>query len=188
MSNFFFNKALRILLITNSAILIAGAMIGPIYAIFVEEVGGSLLDASIAGGIFAVAAGVTTLIAGKYADRIKRSEMIVVFGYATMGIGFALFTQVNSILYLFLVQIIVGFSEAIYSPAFDALYTDHITKGRAGKQWGAWEAMNYFSTAIGAVVGGLIVVKLGFDYIFILMAALCFASALYIYFLPSRVL
>jgi len=48
MYGLFLNRGLRILLVTNAMILLAGAMLGPIYAIFVEKVGGNLLDASIA--------------------------------------------------------------------------------------------------------------------------------------------
>ena len=44
-----FNKAIRLLLLTNGFILLAGAMLGPIYALFVERVGGDLLHASLAG-------------------------------------------------------------------------------------------------------------------------------------------
>ena len=51
-----FNRALRILLSTNGMILLAGAMLGPIYALFVDKIGGDLMDASIAGGIFALVA------------------------------------------------------------------------------------------------------------------------------------
>ena len=73
-----FNRALQILLSTNAMILMAGAMLAPIYALFVEKVGGDLMDASIAGGIFALAAGLTTLISGKYSDKIKENELIIV--------------------------------------------------------------------------------------------------------------
>ena len=62
-----FNKAIRILLTTNSFILIASAMLAPIYALFVEEIGSDLLDASYAFAVFAFVAGITTLISGKYA-------------------------------------------------------------------------------------------------------------------------
>jgi len=39
-------KKLKILLVTNGLILLSGAMIGPIYAIYVKKIGGDLLDAS----------------------------------------------------------------------------------------------------------------------------------------------
>ncbi len=73
MNSLFFNKALRILLSTNAMILMAAAMLGPIYALFVEGLGGDLMDASIAGGVFAFVAGLTTLISGKYSDKIKEN-------------------------------------------------------------------------------------------------------------------
>lgn len=183
-----FNRALRILLATNGFILLAGAMLGPIYALFVENIGGSLLDASITGGIFALAAGLTSLFAGKLADKIKQNELMVAFGYAMMGLGFMLYIFVNSIWFLFIVQIIIGFSEAFYSPAFDALYSKHLTKSKAGREWGAWESTNYFTTAIGAVVGGFIASMFGFNAIFVIMALFCVGSAVYIYLLPRIVL
>lgn len=86
------NRALRILLTTNASILMAGAMLGPIYALFVERIGGDLMDASMAGGIFALAAGLTTLVSGRYSDSIKEKELVVIVGYIIMGIGFFLYT------------------------------------------------------------------------------------------------
>ena len=187
----FFNKntkALKVLLITNAMVLIAPAMLAPIYAIYVEKIGGDLLDASFTGGVFALVAGITTLIAGKYADKIKENELIVVFGYFVMGLGFLLYVFVNSVIFLFLVQALIGFAEAMYLPAFDALYSKHLSWKNAGKEWGAWESMNYFTTATGAMVGGIIVSLFGFIFVFLLMAILCFTSGIYIYFLPRKVL
>ena len=183
-----FNKALRILLSTNAMILLAAAMLGPIYALFVEKIGGDLMDASIAGALFACAAGITTFVSGKYSDKIKENELVVVLGYAIMGFGFLSYTYVDSIWALFLVQIIIGLGEAVYSPAFDSVYSKHLNKQKAGSQWGAWESMNYFTTAIGAIIGGLLVTQFGFNIMFIIMSLLCFSSAIYIYRLPRKVL
>lgn len=188
MKRFLFNRALRILLITNGLVLLAGAMIAPIYALFVENIGGSLLDASLTGGFFALAAGITTLLAGKFADKNKRDELIVASGYLIMGLGFLLYIFVNSIWFLFGVQILIGFAEAFYSPAFDSLYSKHVTKKKAGTEWGAWESINYFSIAIGAAIGGIIVSNFGFTPIFITMSVLCFISAIYIFHLHKKIL
>ena len=162
-----FNKAIKILLVTNGFILIAGAMLGPIYALFVEKIGGDLLDASYAFGVFALAAGITTFISGRYADRIKENELIVVLGYGIMGIGFLGYTLVNSIWSLLVIQIIIGLGEAIYVPVFDALYSKHLDSQKSGRVWGAWEAINYFATAFGAVAGGFLVTFFGFNTMFI---------------------
>ena len=105
-----------------------------------------------------------------------------------MGIGFILYIFVNSVWSLFGVQALIGFAEAFYSPAFDAVYSKHLTKKKVGREWGAWEAINYFSTAIGAAIGGFIVTTFGFNVAFTIMGMLCFVSAIYIYHLPRSVL
>jgi len=184
----FFNRALRILLWTNALILMAGAMFGPIYALFVDEIGGDLLDASIAWGVFAVAAGITTFISGHFSDKVKESELLVVAGYAVMGVGFFGYLLVDSIAMLFAVEAVIGIGEATYSPPFDAVYSKHLDGHRSGKQWGAWESMYYFVATGGAVAGGWLATRFGFDTLFMIMGLLCFISALYIYKLPRRVL
>ncbi|MDD5098953.1 MAG: MFS transporter [Candidatus Colwellbacteria bacterium] len=173
---------------TNGLILIASAMFGPIYALFVEKIGGDLLDASYAFGAYALAAGITTLISGKYADKLKENELIVVFGYGIMGVAFLGYTLVNSIWSLLIVQVLIGLGEAIYSPAFDAVYSKHLDGHKSGREWGAWESINYFTTAFGAIVGGFLVISFGFNTMFIVMGLLSFASAIYIFKLPRRLL
>jgi len=183
-----FNKAIRILLVTNSLVLIAGAMLGPIYALFVEKVGGNLLDASYAFGAYALSAGVVTIISGKYADRLKENELIMVWGYLIMGVAFFGYTLVNGLWSLLVIQVLIGLGEAIYSPAFDAIYSKHLDRKKSGGEWGAWESINYFTTAAGALIGGLLVTFLGFNIMFIVMGLLCFAGAVYIFRLPRSVL
>lgn len=174
------NKSLKILLGTNGLVLTAGAMIGPLVALFVEDVGGNLLDASLAGAIYALFAGFISFGSGKFADIIDREELIIAFGYILMGVGFLLFTIVNSIILLFYTQAIIGIGEAIYSPAFDKLFSKNVTIENSGKEWGTWESMNYFTQAFGATVGGIIAFNFGFNYLFILMSLFCFASGIYI--------
>lgn len=189
MRKLFFNKALKVLLTTNALILLAGAMLGPIYALFVNEIGGDLMDASIAGFLFAVSAGFVTLLSGKLSDRVRHSEQILVLGYLLIGVGFFLFQFVDTILSLFMIQVLIGMGEAIYSPAFDKLYSQHLDRGKFGTEWGTWESMYYFTTAFGALLGGLLVTQLGFPALFLSMAFLSFSSGLYLYLLsPQRVL
>ena len=183
-----FNKAIRVLLTTNGLILFAAAMLAPIYALYVERIGGDLLDASLLGAAFALSAGIVTLISGRYSDKVKENEYVVMFGYSLMGIAFLGYLFAGNIYHLLIIQIILGLGEAIYSPAFDSLYSKHLDMNEAGFEWGAWESMNYFVQAIAAAVGGLVVVTYGFYPMFIAMAVLCFVSSIYMYFLPRKIL
>ena len=183
-----FNKKISILLLTNSLILLAGAMIGPIYALFVERVGGSLLDASYAFATFCLVAGVVTLVSGRYSDRMKENELILVLGYSIMGLGYFGYMLVDSIWTLLLVQVVIGLGEAIYSPSFDAIYSKHLDDKKFGRTWGLWESLYYFTTAFGAIVGGSLVTFFGFNAMFVIMGLLCFSSAIYILKLPRKAL
>ena len=185
---FFFNRAIRTLLAANAIILMAGAMLAPIYALFVDSIGGDLMDASLTGGIFSLAAGMTSFISGRYADHIKRKDYVIVLGACIMSFGFLLMTIVDSIFSLFIVQAIIGLGEAIYYPPYDALYSQHIDGHKAATTWGAWESMDYFITAIGAVIGGMLASQLGFNSLFISMSAVSLISGVYLYFLPRRIL
>lgn len=185
----FFNHAIRILLGTNALILLASAMLGPIYAIFVTQIGGDLMDASIAGFLFAISAGLITLLTGKYADGVKHNDKILVLGYSIIGVGFLLYPFVASVYTLFAIQALIGIGNAVYSPAFDKLYSIHLDHGKDGEEWGTWESLNYFMGAFGALLGGWLVTKFGFNTLFYMMAVLSFSSGIYLYALsPRRVL
>lgn len=179
---------LQILLRTNGLVLLAGAMFAPIMALFVEEIGGTLLDASFAGAVFAISAGLMTFVSGLFSDKVKETELVVVLGYGIMAAGFFGLAFASSVTMLLIAQVVIGFGEALYAPAFDALYSKHINRKTAGKDWGTWESMNYMTAAIGAVVGGLVVTQFGFSILFLSMALLCFGSGLSIFVLPRKVL
>jgi MFS family permease len=188
MTSVFHNLALKILLFTNGLVLTATSMLGPIYAIFVDEIGGNILDAGVTVAVYAATAGVTSLLVGHWVDRVKEKELVIVLGYVIIGTGFLMFMGVQSIPALILVQMVIGFGEALYNPAFDAVYSQHLDKKKTGIQWGAWEAMDYFTWAIGALIGGWFVSLFGFKFLFLIMAILAFSAALYIFFTPRKVL
>ena len=184
----YFNKALKILLAVNAATLFAGAMIAPIYAMYVEKIGGDLLDASLTSAIFSLVAGAVSLIAGRYSDKTKNNELIVALGYFVLGVGYFFYTLVDSILSLFAVQVFIGIGFAISSPPYDALYSKHVDGHKSGTQWAGWESMAFITTAVGAVAGGLIATEFGFQSVFVIMSVLSLGSALYVYLLPRKAL
>lgn len=184
----FQNRALRSLLTANSLVLLASAMLVPIYAIFVEEIGGDLMDASIAGALFTFAAAITSYLTGHYADQLRRKDFVVVLGATIMSLGFLALVIADSIHELFIIQIIIGLGEAIYYPPYDALYSENIQKSKKATSWGIYGSMEYFTATVGALLGGYIATTFGFNILFISMSLFCLASGVYLYMLPRKVL
>lgn len=183
------NKPLRILLINDTLALIAASMIVPIYAVYVDKIGGDILDAGFAAGVFALVAGVTVLVAGKVTDEIENKGRIIGICYLLSGTGFLLYAVVDTMTQLLAVQVLVGLTQASAAPAFDALYTKHIGNPRyASSRWSIWEASNYFAIAIGSAGGAVIVKLFSFGVLFTAMAGLCFLSGIYILSRARRIL
>ncbi len=187
MAVFLPNKALRVLLVTDSFVFLASAMIGPIYAIFVERLNGNVLDAGLTSGLYALVAGIVTILAGVYSDKVRRNEYVVIAGYALVGVGYILYQFVDSTLALFAIQALLGIGAGIHMPAYKALYSKNLDDMREGVEWGLWEGLTYFAIAGGAALGGVIAYLYGFPYVFAAMSVLCFLSAAYIYVQPKGV-
>lgn len=179
------NPALKTLLVADALLLTAEAMLVPIYAVFVVEVGGDILDAGITAAALAFGAGVASLVGGKYADGLRDKKQLIVACYALTALGFLLFTTVNSVWYLAAVQAGLGLVRAFAEPAFDALYSVNLDKNKEAQGWAAWESMTYFVTAVGSVVGAAIVSTFSFDTLFIIMAILAAVSAVYLFGVPK---
>ena len=182
------NPALRVLLISDALVLISAAMITPIYAAFVDSVGGDILDAGLTAAGLAFGSAFAALVAGKYADGLREKKSLLVLSHAVVGAGFLLFITVHNVWYLAAIQVVIGLVRALADPAFDALYSKHLDRNEEAAEWGTWEAIAYAAGGVGAILGGLIVHFSSFKALFITMGVLCLLSALYINRIPRRVL
>ncbi len=184
------NKALRALLLSNSLILISLGMFVPVYALFVQKVGGGALSAGFTAGALGLASAVSALLSGKLIDKLSphKTRLILSGGWFGIGLSILLYLFVHSIAALFIVQIILGFVKTISAPAFDTLYARHLDKASSGQEYGVWEASFFLTAGVGAVLGGVLVDIYGFNGVFIAMALLAFAASIYVMTVPKDTL
>jgi len=169
-------KGLRILLFSDTWATLALGMIGPIYAIFVEKIGGDILDASWAYFAFMITTGVVMYLISHWEDKVKHKEKLITLGYSLTALGCLSYIFVYNQTTLIVTQIILGLAEAIQLPAYDALYSKYITKKKAAPEWGNWEAMWYLVTGIAAVIGGFLATLYGFKTLFMVMFVVSLVS------------
>ena len=81
------HKQNKLFLAVISFFILATQMLGPIYAIFVKEIGGDILEAGTAWAIFMIVSGVGLYITGKLEDKIKKDKLFIVIGTALTSLG-----------------------------------------------------------------------------------------------------
>jgi DHA1 family quinolone resistance protein-like MFS transporter len=185
---FVFNKAIKLLVLFDSLLYLSSSFLSPIFAIFVERVGGGVVEAGWASAIFYFVSGLLIFAWGKLIDQTKEKELWLMFGYLIIASGYFMYLFVDSVWKLFLVEVVLAIGTSIQNPSFKTLFSIHLDKGREGQEWGLWESLTYFTMGIGAACGGMIVMAFGFHALLVIMGSITLANAVCIYFLPRRVL
>ncbi len=165
-------QELKILLLASALFMLSGGLLGPIYAIFVEDIGGDILTAGTSYAIFAIIAGTLIFFVSRWEDHVKHLEKLVVVGYALSCVGFLGYILIRNPMDLFIVQAIFGIGQAVGAPAFDGLYSKHLDKGKFASEWGVWESMALLITGAAAAVGSFVANFFGFKFLFVIMLAL----------------
>lgn len=170
------NKYLKLLLIANSLFVFASSLIVPIYAALVLEVGGGVELAGLLVGTQFLAGTFFGIVVIKLADRKNRDERLIKANYLLRALAWFFIFLFPSIPGLFLAQLIIGVSEAIGTPAFNALVSEHLDTKSHIKEWATFGLVSNFIVAIASVVGGIVAVRLGFPLLFLMMSLLGLGS------------
>lgn len=183
------NKSLRILIASNTLLVFVLGMFGPFYAVFIQNIGGTMAFAGFSYAVFGIVTGVFTLLFSKWGLKVKEQELLIALGYVIRSVTFFSYAFMTSLPQLIVTQALWGLAAAIGAPAFDHVFSKHTTKNKEGMaQWASWEGMSSISSGTAALLGGLMIQTFGFRSIFLTMALVTLFLAFYIWRLPREVL
>jgi MFS family permease len=166
-----FSNRARLLLKVSFLVTFAESMLVPMYAAFTEKVGGSILDASIAYGLFSIATGVVIALVGTRECFEKHTGRFLMAGFLGSVLCDVAYVFVQNKWQLFAAQVLAGLASGLIEPAWDALFTAGIETSSA-KPWSIWAGGAHLLTGIAAFVGGLIAAWFSFTALFITMASI----------------
>jgi MFS family permease len=173
------NKYAKNLLIGGNIWYLGEGMLGPLFAVFSERVGGDVLDVSYAWALYLVISGILTIVVGRVADKFKCNEQLLVSGYFLNAAGTFAYLLVNNQTKLLFVQAVLGIASALASPTWDALFSKHENRKNGGLLWGLAGGSAEILTGIALVVGGILVTRFSFSTLFIVMGAVQLTAAVY---------
>lgn len=189
MFNYFLkNRALRILVLINGVFVFGAYMFPPLFALFVEEIGGGIFSAGSIWATFGIFTGILMMIFSQFGDRIKEKEYLIAGGYFFRLIGWLGYFFAVNLWHLYILQIILALGEALGTPAFNAIYSEHLDHGSYVKQWGAWSSLALVVGGIAALFGGTIASLFGFRILFLFMAFLATISFIFLMIQPRKLL
>ena len=165
------NQNERILLWSSNLWMFGDGLLGPLFAIFAHDIGGSIFDITTAWAIFMIVTGVLTLVVGKWADKIGH-EKLLILGYALNAVFTFSYVFVDSTIALFMVQAGLGVSLALANPTWAALYDRYSDSEHDGTTWGAAYGQGNIATGLAALIGGYIVTRFSFPALFVTMGIL----------------
>lgn len=169
----------KILLRGDYLMVFGTGLLGPLFAVFTQKIGGDILDISWVWATYLIVTGIMIVVIGKISDRKIAKEKFVVAGFALSAILTFGYLLVSAPLHLFFLQFGLGIATAISYPTWDALYAQYEDKKHAGYAWGLVDRGEQIIPGIAILIGGLIVRFFSFQALFIVMGLVQTTGAIY---------
>ena len=161
------NPVIRLLIISDTVFIGAAGLLGPIFALFIEDFiqGGNAAVAGLAAGIFLFTKSVFQIPIAHMIDKIRGEKddfwlmFICTFIISLLPLFYLV---INTPLQLYLIQLILGLFTAFTFPTYMAIFTRHIDKEKEGTEWGVYFTLTDLTSAALASIGGFLATTQGF--------------------------
>ncbi len=168
------NPVVRFLILSDTVLVGAAGLLGPIFALFVEDfiVGGNAAVAGIAAGVYLFSRSILQIPIAHFLDKIRgeRDDFWFLFIFSVLfAIIPLLYLVISTPLQLYVVQFVLGFFTAFTYPAFMAIFTRHIDKGKEGTEWGIYFTLTDVTSAALAIIGGYVAASAGFPTLIVIV-------------------
>ncbi|MDP3052337.1 MAG: MFS transporter [bacterium] len=179
------NKIIKILILSDMALLTGLGFVAPIFAIFLTNniKGGNIEVAGFAAAVYWIVKSLIIVPFGKYLDRNHGEYddlLFVIIGnlFAAMAVLGYLFSSLPW--HIYFLQAIYALGMGMNIPGYTAIFTRHIDKGKEAFEWSVRSALVGFGAGIASALGGIIAYRFGFNTLFIGVGVFIIFSA----FLP----
>jgi len=179
------NKSLKLLFLFNGIFVLGSSLLGPLYAIYVEQLDQGILSVSISWTVLILATTLVTWVLSLVGDTIKHKRYLIAAGYLIRVFCWTGFIFITNIPHLLVIQFFLGAGDALGGPAFDTLFAEHLDKGKHLQDYSDWKIVSNIITMVGTMIGGYIIYKYGFDLVFVTMALLGTLSFIGIIYSPK---
>ena len=161
----------NIKLLLGASILIHSGVnfLSPIFAIYIGKIGGTILDAGIAVGIYAILKGLLYFVFKNIKEDKVSKKVMISSGYFIMGIGYFLYMYASMPVHIYFIQAILSIGETIITPSWSAVIAMSLQKGKERHIYSNFYGYRSLFEGAAAISGGLFAMAFGFNTVFMIM-------------------
>lgn len=139
----------------------AQGILTPIYAFFVQKIGGGILETSWALAVYSIITGLGTIFIHKAPWSHLYKKHFLWGGWFLWLLSVAVYFKMNNSFLLYLSQLLNGLGTALSEPVFDAEFSKRIAADPSGG-WAFFEGVTNIFSGVAAIIGGFIASMYGF--------------------------
>jgi predicted MFS family arabinose efflux permease len=177
------HRNIKLLLGSSIFIHMGLNILAPVYALYVQRVGGGILEASFSIGVYALLRGILYFGFAKLKEKPQHHKPLLFVGYSLYAVAYVGYIFAFLPLHLFLIQGLLAFADTILNPCWSAVIATSLTSGKERGIYSQFYGIRSMFEALGAFIGGIAIVYWGFTQTFLLMAAFAMCAALLTLFL-----
>lgn len=162
----------KILLWGSNVWFFGEGMLGPLFAIFAQRIGGDILDITWAWAAYLIATGFCYMLVGKLISGRDNTSRVMILGYGLNALFTFGYLFVHNPLQLLIVQVGLGIAEAIGTPSWYELYSRNLDEKHSSYAWGLATGQSHLATGVAIIGGGLIVHYMSFNALFVVMGSI----------------
>lgn len=162
-------RSTKLLLLASSLWFFSEGLLGPLFAVFGEQIGGNVLDITAAWAAYLIVSGLAYPVVGRLLNHSRWKYRMIAVGYMLNTILTFAYLLVTNTHQLLLVQLGLGLAEAISTPSWDAFFATQLSETDDTFAWGIASGHTQFISGVAIAVGGLIANFISFRALFITM-------------------
>lgn len=176
------NKVLEVLIFSDMALLAGMGFLTPIFAIFLTQniQGATVQTAGLAAGIYWVTHSLSMIPIGRFLDKKEgeRDDLLaVILGNILTALAAFGYIFSRETWHIYFLQALYGFGMALNIPAYTAIFSRHLDKGKEAYSWGFWGSATGIVVGLAEIAGGIIAHRFGFQILFIVATIIVLTSA-----------
>ncbi len=172
------SKSARILLLASCLWNLGEALLGPMFAVYTEKIGGDLLDFTWAWAAYSIVTGVLYIVVGKTLRESPYKAQFMIGGYALNALLTFAYIFVHHPIQLLFVQIGLGVAEAFSTPTWDSLFASDMDDTEDTFLWGLANGHTHLIGGLGIAIGGMVAYYFSFNALFVIMGVIQIAATI----------